>query len=78
MFEGSKRAEEDRKQSNIPAADKQVGLCSICFDAPRTHIFVPCGHVCACKPCSVKVMAKNKKCPICNKVSIMTTELFYA
>lgn len=78
VFEGSKRAEEDRKQSNIPAADKQVGLCSICFDAPRTHIFVPCGHVCACKPCSVKVMAKNKKCPICNKVSIMTTELFYA
>ena len=75
VYEGSKKAEEDKKKANNPS--KHLGTCAICFEAPQTHVFVPCGHVCACKECSMRVMAKNKKCPICNKVSKMTMELFF-
>lgn len=75
VYEGSKKAEEDKKKADNPS--KHLGSCAICFEAPQTHVFVPCGHVCACKQCSTRVMAKNKKCPICNKVSKMTMELFF-
>ena len=75
VYEGSKKAEEDKKKADKPS--KHLGSCVICFEAPQTHVFVPCGHVCACKECSARVMAKNKKCPMCNKVSKMTMELFF-
>ena len=75
VYEGSKEAEEDKKKAGNHS--KHIGSCAICFEAPQTHVFVPCGHVCACKECSTRVMAKNKKCPICNKVSKMTMELFF-
>ena len=78
IYEGSQEAVEDEENAKIQAADKHVGSCAICFEAPRTHIFVPCGHCCACKLCSKKVMSNNKKCPICNKTAMMTTELFFA
>lgn len=75
VYEGSKKAEEDKKKANNPS--KHLGACAICLENPQTHAFVPCGHVCACKECSTRVMAKNKKCPMCNKVSKMTMELFF-
>ena len=28
------------------------GKCVICRDSPRTHVFTPCGHICACEKCS--------------------------
>ena len=78
IYEGSQKAVEDEENAKIQAADKQVGSCVICFEAPRTHIFIPCGHMCGCKLCCKKVMSNNKKCPICNKTAMMTTELFFA
>lgn len=47
VYEGSQKAVEDEENAKIQAADKQVGSCAICFEAPRTHIFIACGHVCA-------------------------------
>ncbi|VDM16046.1 unnamed protein product [Hydatigera taeniaeformis] len=35
--------------------------CCICQDAQCSIIFLPCGHVCCCKFCSVKVVL----CPLC-------------
>lgn len=75
VYDGSKKAEEDKKKAGNPS--KHLGSCAICFENPQTHVFVPCGHVCACKQCSSRVMAKNKKCPICNKESKITMELFF-
>ena len=53
--------------------------CAICLEAPQTHVFLPCGHVCACQQCSSKVMARRKKkCPICNQIAEKTAELFFS
>jgi len=52
--------------------------CAICLEAPQTHVFLPCGHVCACQQCSKRIMDKKKKCPICNQRAKKTTELFFS
>jgi len=42
--------------------------CVICIDRIATHAFLPCGHRCICKNCSVDVKNKyhqGRKCPIC-------------
>ena len=30
--------------------DNENQLCVVCIDSPRSHILVPCGHVCASAP----------------------------
>jgi hypothetical protein len=35
--------------------------CIVCFVNPKTHLAAPCGHQCACGPCS-KLM---QVCPYC-------------
>ena len=35
--------------------------CIVCFENPKTHLAVPCGHQCACAQCSTKM----KQCPYC-------------
>ncbi|EOD40631.1 hypothetical protein EMIHUDRAFT_121874 [Emiliania huxleyi CCMP1516] len=35
--------------------------CIVCFTRPKNHLAVPCGHQCACGPCS----AKMPQCPYC-------------
>ena len=41
--------------------------CIVCFINPKSHAAVPCGHLCACGDCSVKMM----KCPVCRNPAAM-------
>jgi len=58
--------------------EEETGLkeCVICWSAPRTHVFVPCGHMCACKSCSETLIENRKVCPACNQASTMAIEVF--
>ena len=41
-------------------------LCLICEENEAVMVFVPCGHLVICKPCSKRLMKKNKKkCIVC-------------
>ena len=40
-------------------------LCTVCADAARNVIFLPCLHLEVCSKCSEKI--PDKKCPICRK-----------
>ena len=44
--------------------------CIVCFSQPKTHAAVPCGHRCACGPCS----AKMSLCPYCRGTVMMWME----
>ena len=37
--------------------------CIICFARPKSHAAMPCGHQCACGPCSERMPA----CPYCRE-----------
>ena len=50
-------------------ADRQ---CVMCLDATKTHIFVPCGHLCVCADCS----NDGGTCPICRQQSTSVIKAF--
>ena len=37
--------------------------CVVCLDAPRSAVFVDCGHLVVCNACAEKV----RECPLCRK-----------
>lgn len=45
---------EDAQDENL--------TCLICLEEKRTHVMVPCGHVCLCDKCSQR---KYTQCPVC-------------
>ena len=56
-------SQEDAPESTIGGQT----TCVVCFTNPKTHIAVPCGHQCACGPCSVKIQGDNGLCPYCRE-----------
>jgi hypothetical protein len=48
------------------------------MDSPRSHTFVPCGHLCVCATCSDAVMAGAKECPICRVPAQMAMRIHAA
>lgn len=65
------RAEEAR-----PPKQVNLGKCEVCFIRPKTHVFVPCGHLCACAACSYKAMEETGTCPICREHSDNSFRVF--
>ena len=51
--------------------------CVICWVAPRTNVFVPCGHLCACMSCSKTIIGSTTKCPACNQTATASIEVFF-
>lgn len=43
------------------AAGEEQAACSVCWDAPCSHVLMPCGHQCACGECVALLVS----CPIC-------------
>lgn len=50
--------------------------CCVCMESRKSHIFVPCGHVCVCGGCADNIMAASKECPICRQVSSLCMKVF--
>ena len=42
---------------------KKEKRCKICLDRDATMVFSPCGHICACRQCTVQL----RDCPVCRK-----------
>ena len=45
--------------------DTSLTACAVCWDGPKDHVFVPCGHMCACKLCAETIMVNSHSCPMC-------------
>ena len=59
-------AEAARRVDEMEARAKEVdeqGLCSLCIEFPANVVLLPCGHVCMCHACSIKM--QDQCCPIC-------------
>ena len=59
------------KVSSTSAPDSNI--CVVCMDALKTHIYVPCGHLCVCESCS---MVSGQHCPVCRSYSSTVLRVF--
>jgi hypothetical protein len=52
--------------------------CVVCMDALRTHLFVPCGHMCVCGDCAMIVSGEGgtNECPLCRVAVSGTVKVF--
>ena len=48
--------------SGVKVFADEAPECAICMDAPKTLVFVPCGHFCSCEGCFPSL---KRKCPMC-------------
>jgi hypothetical protein len=56
--------------------DAEETLCVVCFDAPKDHIIVPCGHQCVCARCAeLLTKTRTPTCPVCRE-PIQTMKVF--
>ena len=50
----------------------EINECVICMDSKTDNVFLPCGHMCTCNECYIKLKkaSNNVKCPMCRRVVI--------
>lgn len=58
-----------RKPEAPTAGDSSGPKCSVCYDRPNTHLFVPCAHMCVCGVCAAELMRSTARCPLCRQAS---------
>ena len=48
----------------------EINECIICMDAKTNNVFLPCGHMCTCLNCFLKMKKFNNivKCPMCRRI----------
>lgn len=54
-------------ESNSTDNSDSNTICICCMKNQRETTFNPCGHVCCCMLCSIKIFQRDKKCPLCRK-----------
>jgi hypothetical protein len=57
--------------------DAEETMCVVCFDAPKDHIIVPCGHQCVCEACAEQLTnTRTPLCPVCRGPIRETMKVF--
>ncbi|EOD12287.1 hypothetical protein EMIHUDRAFT_247499, partial [Emiliania huxleyi CCMP1516] len=69
--EAKTAAEEEARREQLEREAAGETTCIICFSNAKSHVAGPCGHLCACGPCS----AKMESCPICRAPVLMWMQL---
>jgi len=54
-----------------------VGECVMCMEVARSHIVMPCMHLCVCKGCADIIVASLRECPMCRGVCSTTAKVFF-
>jgi len=57
-----------------PPPDCGTACCICCVERPRSRVFEPCMHVCACDACSALLDA----CPICKQEILARRRVYIA
>lgn len=74
----SKRAGKEDEGSNgnpenvSEITRKEPDLCVICLEEEYNSVFVPCGHMCCCMPCSSHLAI----CPLCRRRIVLVVKTF--
>ncbi len=55
----------ETKKKEAKAKEGETSYCVVCLGNPKSHCFIPCGHVCVCSDCAANQSSFNGKCPLC-------------
>lgn len=70
----SARAAKEKRMKEALGDEMSRTMCSVCLSKPKTILFLPCKHLCACSECANRIMKpvpdnkgarKEPACPIC-------------
>jgi hypothetical protein len=63
--------------ASAPHTDAEETQCVVCFDAPKDHAIVPCGHQCVCARCAEQLTnTRTPTCPVCREPIRETMKVF--
>ena len=63
--------------SSVVPPTVEETMCVVCFDAPKDHIIVPCGHQCVCARCAEQLTnTRTPMCPVCRGPIRETMKVF--
>ena len=67
LEEQAAAADGDKKPAASAEPDEDDDMmCSVCLVERKDHVFVPCGHVCACEKCVSQIRNTERHvCPMC-------------
>jgi len=69
-------APADRPQEPKVVARSDDCECCVCMEAQKSHIFIPCGHFCACQACAVIISTTTQECPMCRSISSKVLKVY--
>ena len=63
-----------------------LGDCILCYENPKSTVFLPCGHILSCGKCTIRnlkiqlnrklsLRKKPKRCPLCNGAIVKAVEI---
>ena len=55
---------------------KNSNVCKICCDKDIDTVFVPCGHIAACRRCALRL--EGDPCPICKQQVCLVVKTYRA
>jgi len=58
----------------VPGEDGDSKECVVCLEGVKSHVVVPCGHLCLCDTCSQKFQKGN--CPLCRQAVTMILKVY--
>ena len=58
---------------DLGPADEDIH-CVICLEKKRTHVLVPCGHLCLCADCASNTAPGS--CPLCREACTMAVKVY--
>jgi len=69
---------ESTKKAETSTTDTTEGICMVCYEAKRSTVIVPCGHICLCYPCATNLQANALNCPVCRGYVLNIIRAYYA
>jgi hypothetical protein len=64
--EGERKRQQELERGSGGSGDLRIPPCVACLDSPPTQLCQPCGHLCLCEGCSLRLLqAEEPGCPVC-------------
>jgi len=65
------------REKKAAESERESQLCSVCLDAPRSHIMIPCFHHCVCGSLECfRLLGTPPLCPICRCAVAETRQIY--